>query len=138
MIEYGIAKIEGSDIESIKILLESMCKENKINKRSQDYKILFNNEKVFAKNNNVLFTSGSKKYMSFYGKLYLNKKNKIIETIYLEDKTVIFEAFKDTVLLIFGGVNNSTSIESEEDILYFYIAPKIMLDLQEPGKWQDL
>lgn len=137
MTQYSVSKIEGSDIESIKTLLEYMCKENRINQKSQDYKILFSNEKVFKKHNSVLFTSGSKKYLSFYGKLYLNKKNKISETIYLEDETITFEAFKDTVLIISGGVNNSTNVEDEENILYFYIAPKIMLDLQEPGKWQD-
>jgi hypothetical protein len=137
MTQYSVSKIEGSDIESIKTLLEYMCKENRINQKSQEYKILFSNEKVFKKHNSVLFTSGSKKYLSFYGKLYLNKKNKISETIYLEDETITFEAFKDTVLIISGGVNNSTNVEDEENILYFYIAPKIMLDLQEPGKWQD-
>jgi len=137
MTQYSVSKIEGSDIESIKTLLEYMCKENRINQKSQDYKILFSNEKVFKEHNSVLFTSGSKKYLSFYGKLYLNKKNKISETIYLEDETITFEAFKDTVLIISGGVNNSTNVEDEENILYFYIAPKIMLDLQEPGKWQD-
>jgi hypothetical protein len=137
MIEYSVLKKEGSDIESIKTLLDYMCKENKINQKSQDYKILFSNEKVFKKHNSVLFTSGSKKYLSFYGKLYSNKKNKISETIHLEDETVTFEVFDNTVLIIFGGVNNSTNVEEEESILYFYIAPKIMLDLQEPGKWQD-
>jgi|688.fasta_scaffold655378_2 hypothetical protein len=138
MTQYSVSKIEGSDIESIKTLLEYMCKENRINQKSQDYKILFSNEKVFNKHNSVLFTSGSKKYLSFYGKLYSNKKNKISETIYLEDETITFEAFKDTVLIISGGVNNSTNVEDEENILYFYIAPRVMLDLQEPGKWQDL
>jgi len=138
MIEYSISKIKGSHTESINALLEYMCKENKINKKSQDYKILFSNEKVFKKHNSVLFTSGSKKYLSFYGKLYLNKKNKIIETVYLDNGPISFEVFDNTVLIIFGGVNNSTNVEDEENILYFYIAPKVMLDLQEPGKWQDL
>ncbi len=138
MIEYSVLKKDGSDIESIKTLLECMCKENRINQKSQDYKILFSNEKVFKKNNSVLFTSGSKKYLSFYGKLYLDKKNKISETLYLENETITFEAFEDTILIISGGVNNSTNVEDEENILYFFIAPKVMLDLQEPGKWQDL
>jgi hypothetical protein len=136
--EYSVLKIENSNIESITTLLEYMCKENKINQKSQDYKILFSNEKVFKKNNSILFTSGSKKYLSFYGKLYLDKKNKISETIYLEDETITFEVFEDTVLIISGGVSNSTMVEDDENILYFYIAPKVMLDMQEPGKWQDL
>lgn len=138
MMEYSVLKIENSNIESITTLLEYMCKENKINQKSQDYKILFSNEKVFKKNNSILFTSGSKKYLSFYGKLYLDKKNKISETIYLEDETITFEVFEDTVLIISGGVSNSTMVEDDENILYFYIAPKVMLDMQEPGKWQDL
>lgn len=137
MIEYSVLKKEGSDIESIKTLLDYMCKENKINQKSQDYKILFSNEKVFKKHNSILFTSGSKKYLSFYGKLYSNKKNKIIETIHLKNETIAFEVFEDTALIIFGGVNNSTNVEEEENILYFYIAPKVMLEMQEPGKWQD-
>jgi hypothetical protein len=136
--EYSVLKIENSNIESITTLLEYMCKENKITQKSQDYKILFSNEKVFKKNNSILFTSGSKKYLSFYGKLYLDKKNKISETIYLEDETITFEVFEDTVLIISGGVSNSTMVEDDENILYFYIAPKVMLDMQEPGKWQDL
>jgi len=138
MMEYSVLKIENSNIESITTLLEYMCKENKITQKSQDYKILFSNEKVFKKNNSILFTSGSKKYLSFYGKLYLDKKNKISETIYLEDETITFEVFEDTVLIISGGVSNSTMVEDDENILYFYIAPKVMLDMQEPGKWQDL
>lgn len=138
MIEYNISKIDDSYIESIKTLLEYMCKENKINKKSQEYKILFSDEKVLKKHNSVLFTSGSKKYLSFYGKIYLNKKNKIIETIHLEDGPISFEVFDNTILIILGGINNSTNVEDEENILYFYIAPKAMLELQEPGKWQDL
>jgi len=138
MIEYSISKIKGSHTESINTLLEYMCEENKINKKSQDYKILFSNEKVFKKHNDILFTSGSKKYLSFYGKIYLNKKNKIVETIYLDNESIAFEVFNDTILIIFGGVSNSTSVEDEENVLYFYIAPKTMLELQEPGKWQDL
>ena len=35
MIEYSVLKKEGSDIESIKTLLDYMCKENKINQKSR-------------------------------------------------------------------------------------------------------
>jgi hypothetical protein len=138
MIEYSVAKINNSSIETIKYLLDFMCKKNKINKKKQNYKIFFSNEKIFSKNNDVLFTSGLKKYLSFYGKIYLNKKDKISETIYLQNEIVTFDALKDNVLIILGGVNNSTTVQNQEDIVYFYIAPSIMLDLQEPDKWEDI
>lgn len=136
MIEYFFAEIKDSKIESIKTLLEFMCKENKIYKERQNYKIYFNKEKIFTKHNNVLFTSGSKKYLSFYGKVYLNKNSKIIETVHLDDKNVVIHPLVNSVLIISGGVRNSTVVENEEDVLYFYIAPTLMLDMHEPKKWK--
>jgi hypothetical protein len=138
MIDYYFTEIKGSETESIKKSLIVLCKENNIYQERQDYKILFNKEKVFEKNNDVIFTSGSKKYLCFYGKIYLNKNNKIIETIYSNGHKIIIEPSKDSILIIVGGIENSTNVENQEDILYFYIAPSHLLELQDPTKWEDI
>lgn len=136
MINYFFAEINDSEIESIKTLLDFMCKENKIHKERQNYKIYFSTERIFIKHNNVLFTSGSNKSLSFYGKVYLNKDSKIIETIHLDDQDVVIHPYVNSILIMSGGVKNSTVVENEEDVLYFYIAPNLMLDMHEPDKWE--
>jgi hypothetical protein len=83
-----------------------------------------------------LFTSGSKKYLSFYGKVYLNKDSKIVETIHLDNQDIVIHPSVNSILIMSGGVKNSTVVENEEDVLYFYIAPTLMLDMHEPGKWE--
>ncbi len=138
MIDYIFAEIDNTEFESIQKVLGLMCKENNINQERQNYKILLSNEKLFPKNNNVLFTSGSKKYLSFYGKVYLNKDSRIVETVHLDNKDIIIEPSFNSLLIICGGTKNSTVVENEEDILYFYIAPSIMLDMQDHEKWQDI
>jgi hypothetical protein len=115
-----------------------MCKENKINYNKQEYKILFSNDKILFKNNSIKFTSGAKKYLSFYGKIYSDKKEKIIETIYFNDDLVNLEMQKDDLLIILGGIKNSTVVGQDEELLHFYVAPSYMLEMQDPEIWQNL
>jgi hypothetical protein len=138
MISYYFAEIVESEIKSIKTLLGFMCKENNINQERQNYKIFFSKEKVFPKNNDLLFTSGSKKTLSFYGKVYLSNNSKILETIYLDNQNLIFEPSSNSILILSGGVNNSTMVKNEEDVTYFYIAPTHLLGLQDPTKWENI
>lgn len=138
MTHYVFTEIESTEFESIQKILDAMCKENNINKERQNYKILINKEKIYPKYNNVLFTSGSKKYLSFYGKIYLSKNKKILETLYLDHQDIVLEPSKNSLLVILGGIINSTVVEKEEDVLYFYIAPSTMLNLHEPGRWKDI
>ena len=138
MINYVISNA-GSDIHStIKSLVQSVCKENKINYKKQDYNILFSNEKIFLKNNDIKFTSGSKNILSFYGKIYLNKKGKLIENIFLHDNTVQLEPKETDLIIISGGIDNSTVVEIDQDLLYFYVAPSSLLESQQPKLWQPL
>lgn len=138
MICYAFTEIENTEIESIQKVLRFLCKENKINQERQKYKILITKEKILPKHNDVLFTSGSKKYLSFYGKIYLNKNSKIFETVYIDNSSVVIEPSINSLLIILGGVNNSTSVQEEEEVLSFYIAPERMLDLQDPEIWKDI
>jgi hypothetical protein len=137
-VEYILAPINGDINNLIKDLVQQMCKYHKINYEKQEYRALFSNEDLLVKNNGVKFTSGSKKYLCFYGKVYLNKKNKIIESVYLQDGVVELEPKSTEMLLIFGGVDNSTVLENDEALLHFYIAPKYFLDLQDPLLWKPL
>jgi hypothetical protein len=136
--KYSIFNPDTNLIESITITLKAMCKENKINYEKQGYKILFSNEILFAKNNGVRFTSGSKKYLCFYGRSYSDKKGNISETIYLKDAPVTFNPENDRALLISGGIDNSTIVDNDENLLHFYIAPSSLLGLQDPDLWQNL
>jgi hypothetical protein len=115
-----------------------MCKENKINCERQEYKVLVSKETLFVKNNNVRFTSGSKKYLCFYGRSYLNKNGKITETIYLKDNLVTLNPDSNELLLISGGIDNSTVVDDDETLLHFYVAPSSLLGLQDPALWQNL
>jgi uncharacterized HAD superfamily protein len=132
-----------SDIEkdlnsTIKELVEYMCKENKINYKKQEYKLLFSNEKMLFENNNMKFTSGSKSDLSFYGKVYLNKNGKVVESIYLDGNVIEVEP-KDTELIImYGGTKNSTTVEVDQELPYFYVAPVYLLEMQDLKLWQDL
>jgi hypothetical protein len=136
--KYSIFNPDTNLIESITTTLKDMCKENKINYEKQGYKILFSNEILFSKNNGIRFTSGSKKYLCFYGRSYSDKKGNISETIYLKDAPVTFNPENDRALLISGGIDNSTIVDNDESLLHFYIAPSSLLGLQDPGLWQNL
>jgi hypothetical protein len=138
MIDFILSEIDGSESETIQVMLNRMCKENKINQERQNYKILFSDEKVYLRNNRVHFTSGSSKYLSFYGKIYINTSGKVIETVYSKNGTVGIEPPETSILMVYGGTNNSTVVENDESILHFYIAPSHMLDMQNPENWQSL
>jgi hypothetical protein len=138
VIEYIFAEVDNSELESIQKFLGFMCKENNISQKRQGYKILFKEEMLFPKDNDVLFTSGSKKYLSFYGKIYLSNNGKILETIHQDDQKTILEPSVNSLLIISGGVRNSTIVDSEESVKHFYIAPSHLLGLQDPEKWQDI
>lgn len=136
--KYSIFSLDSNLIESITVTVKTMCKENKINYEKQGYKILFSNETLFTKNNGIKFTSGSKKYLCFYGRSYSNKKENISETIYLKDGPIIFNPDNDKALLISGGIDNSTIVDNDENLLHFYVAPSSLLGLQDPDLWQNL
>jgi hypothetical protein len=138
MIHYSLSDIKDNINNTINLLVQDICKENKINHEKQNYKVLFSNEKILVKNNDIKFTSGVKKSLSFYGKVYLNKKGKIIESIYLEDKTIYLEPNNSSLLVMYDGVNNSTKVDIDEDLLHFYVAPSILLGMQDPLLWQTL
>jgi hypothetical protein len=138
MTYYSFTEIESTALESIQKVIGFMCKENNINQKRQNYKVLFNKEKLSPKYNDILFTSGSKKYLSFYGKIYLNQDSTALETIHLDNNDIVINPSANSLLVILGGIKNSTVVENEEDVLYFYIAPSTMLGMQDPEKWQDL
>lgn len=138
MTYYKLVEIKDSLLESIAKEIESICKENNINYKKQEYRILFCNEKVLYKNNGIRFTSGIKKYLCFYGKTYLNKTGKITESIDLENEIVNLDPESNDALIIFGGVDNSTLVEKDEELLHFYVAPTHLLGLQDPKLWQIL
>ena len=138
MIDYIFDNI-GNDLSGlIKTLAQTICKENNINYNKQNYKILLSNEKLFAKNNNVKFTSGSKKYLCFYGKAYLDNKGSIVENIHLPDGLVTIKPQNNSLLIMCGGIENSTVVENTEELLHFYVAPSHMLELQDPKLWRFL
>jgi hypothetical protein len=138
MIKYIVSDVVNSANVTIKTLVQSMCKENKVNYEKQKYNVLFSNEKMFIKNNDLKFTSGSKDILSFYGKIYLNKKGKLIENIFLDDNTVQIEPKETDIIVISGGVDNSTVVEIDQELLYFYVAPSYLLEAQQPNLWQSL
>lgn len=138
MTEYKIANIEDSIHKTINLIVQDICKENKINYQKQEYRVLFSNEKILVKNKDIKFTSGAKKSLSFYGKIYLNKKGKIIESIYLKDNIVQLEPKTKSLLIMCEGINNSTLVENDEILTYFYVAPQAFIKLQDPTLWQNL
>jgi hypothetical protein len=138
MIDYNVVNIEENAFSSVVDQVKFMCKNNNINYQKQQYKVLFSNEKIFYKNNNVKFTSGLKKYLCFYGKIYLNKKEKIIENIHLSNDLVTIIPDSNTLLIVSGGIDNSTIVVNDEEIMNFYVAPRHLLELQDPKLWQFL
>jgi hypothetical protein len=115
-----------------------MCKENNINYIKQDYKVLFSSETILTKQNDVRFTSGSKKNLSFYGKTYLNKKGNVIENIFVKDDVIQLEPKETDLIIISGGVDNSTVVDLDQELLYFYVAPSHLLQFQNAKLWQNL
>jgi hypothetical protein len=138
MISYSIININENIFNSIVHQVKFMCKENNINYEKQKYKILFSNEKIFYENNDVKFTSGIKKYLSFYGKVYLNKKETIVEKVHLENDLFVFTPENNDILIISGGIDNSTIVKNDEELLHFYVAPSNFLELQDLKLWQVL
>jgi hypothetical protein len=138
MIKYIVSNLGNDTNSTIKTLVQSICKENKINYEKQEYHVLFSNESMLLKNNDLKFTSGSKNILSFYGKIYLNKKGKIIENIFLHDDIIKLEPKETDLIVICGGVDNSTVVEIDQDLLYFYVAPSSLLKLQQSKLWQTL
>ena len=138
MINYVFTKNTEEVNKTIKSIVENMCKENKINYNKQNYMISFSDEQVLFENNGIRFTSGSKKLLSFYGKVYLDKNKKIIECIHVNEKGEFIEIEENGILVISGGIQNSTFIKNYEEIMHFYVAPKHMLNWQNPENWQTL
>jgi hypothetical protein len=138
MIYYKLVDIKDNINNTINFLVQDICKENNINYEKQDYKVLFSNEEILVKNNDIKFTSGSKKSLSFYGKIYSNKKGKIIESIYLKDEIVYLEPNSNSLLIIYDSTNNSSTVDNDESLLHFYVAPAILLKMQDPILWQNL
>ena len=138
MTDYVISNLENDTNDTINKIVKDMCKNNNINYEKQEYKILFCNEKMYLKNNETKFTSGSKKDLSFYGKVYSNKKGKVVENIFLDSGVVQVEPKENDLLVISGGVKNSTVVEIDQELLYFYIAPNSLLEAQKPNLWQSL
>ena len=138
MIFYNLIKVEDNIDKLINNLVKNMCKLNNINYDKQEYKILFSNEIDYFKNNDIKFTSGSKKYLCFYGKIYSNKKEKIIETLYMEDSLIKIEPKNDNILIMSGGIIHSTVVEHDEKIVYFYVAPSHLLEMHNPELWKKL
>jgi hypothetical protein len=138
MKEYSLVDLDNEVDIVIKKITQGLCKENSINYQKQQYRILFSSEDVFLKNNDIRFTSGLKKYLSFYGKVYLNKKGRIIENIHLQNNTITLEPNQNSLLVLSGGINNSTFVENDENLLHFYIAPNSMLGLQDQDLWKSL
>jgi hypothetical protein len=138
MIHYKIVDIKDNINSIINLLVEDICKENKINYQKQKYKVLFSNEKILVKDNDIKFTSGLKNSLSFYGKVYSNKKGRVVESIYLKDEIVHIEPNHSSLLIMYEGIPNSTKVDSDEDLLHFYVAPEILLKMQDPLLWQTL
>jgi len=138
MINYYLTAIDGNIDKTISKAVESICKANNINYKKQEYKILFSNQMLSFRNNDVVFTSGSKKYLSFYGRVHTNKNEKIIEKIYLENTLVTIDPPENSVLIMLGGVESSTEVNQDNDILHFYIAPSHLLELHDPSSWKTL
>lgn len=138
MKEYLLVDLNNEVDIVIKKITQVICKENSINYEKQEYKILFSSEDVFLKNNDVRFTSGLRKYLSFYGKVYLNKRGRIIENIHLQNNIVTIEPNQESLLILSGGIDNSTFVENDENLLHFYIAPNSMLGLQNQDLWKSL
>jgi len=136
MTEYKLVKIEDSINETITFIVQDICKENKINYEKQEYKVLFSNEKILVKNNDVKFTSGSKNSLSFYGKIYSNKRGRVIESIYLKDDAIHLEPNNNSLLIICEGIKNSTKVDDDQDLLHFYVAPANLIIMQDPSLWQ--
>jgi|688.fasta_scaffold233804_3 hypothetical protein len=138
MINYIVSDLGNETNSTIKTLVQSICKENKINYEKQEYHVLFSNESMLLENNDLKFTSGSKNILSFYGKIYLNKKGKIIENIFLDNETAKLEPQESDLIVIRGGIDNSTVVEIDQELLYFYVAPSSLLKSQQPNMWQTL
>ena len=138
MIQYKISDISDSVHNTINLTVQDICKENKINYQKQEYRILFSNEKILVKNKDIKFTSGARKSLSFYGKIYLNKKGKIIESIYLKDNLLQLEPKPNSLLIMCEGIDNSTLVENDEILTHFYVAPAALTRLQDPTLWQTL
>jgi hypothetical protein len=138
MTVYYTTTVDENINKSIRDAVEYLCKENNINYKKQEYKVLFSNEKLLLKNNNVVFTSGSNNYLSFYGKAYLDKNKNIVETVYLENSTATVNPTENSLLVIRGGVGNSTTVEEDKDVLYFYVVPNYLLKLHDQSSWQTL
>jgi hypothetical protein len=138
MTKYVFTKTNKDIKETIKLTVEDMCKKNRINYNKQNYMISFSEEQVLFKNNGTPFTSGSKKTLSFYGKIYSDKNKKIIECIHVDEKRDYVEIDGDGILVICGGIQNSTFIKHYEEITHFYVAPSGMLEWQNPENWETL
>lgn len=138
MTDYRLVNIKDNINNTINLLVQDICKENKINYEKQEYKVLFSNEKIFVKNNDIKFTSGAKKSLSFYGKVYSKKKGNVIESIYLKDEVIHLKVNNDSLLIMCEGIENSTEVDNDQELLHFYVAPGNLLIMQDPLLWQTI
>lgn len=136
MSNFKIVDNSTNYIDDIKKQIDILCIENNINKNRQNYKILILNEIIVP--NNLVFTSGSRKTLSFYGRVYIDTGKKIKEKIY-EGKTMQeFYLSPSSLIVIRGGTHSSTEIEENTQVLSFYVAPESMVSHLVLDNWQVL
>jgi hypothetical protein len=120
--------------KEIKNQVYLLCAENNININKQNYKILIFNETLKPSNN--IFTSGSRKTLSFYGRVYLDIDKKIKEKIYGSGVTQEFEILPNSLIIMSSGTHSSTELTEDVDILSFYVAPSSLVDSFHFDNWE--
>ena len=134
MTNFKIVSNDIDYIENIKNQIEILCIENNINKNKQNYKILILTETISP--NKMIFTSGSKKTLSFYGRVYLGTGNKIKEKIHEDETIKEFYLKPNSLIIIRGGTYSSTEVERDTQILSFYVAPSSMVSHLTLDNWE--
>jgi len=136
--QYSKTVIKNSLAETILEQVELMCIANNINKEKQHY-YLYVEEELFKKvNNDIPFVSGSRKYLSFYGRVYIEDGAIARESIFLQEEVRNVEVITKELIIICGGVKSSTNVKSDTKVLSFYIAPEHLLLGLDLSKWNKL
>jgi hypothetical protein len=123
-------------IEEIGNELKTLCIENNINYNKQNYKILIVEETL--KDSELIFTSGSSKTLSFYGRVYLDSDAQIVEKIHNQGGVDEHHMVRNSFIIISGGTKSSTRLSEDVQVLSFYIAPKSLIDGQFADNWKSV
>lgn len=117
----------------LKAEVENICKLNNINKDKQNYFVSAFKNTAKKLDNDQWYSTTTYRYLSIYGKLYLD--DVFVESFSSDEKTLNHTFNATDMFLALDHIENKTKVESDKDYIEFYVAPARLIQDFDCGTW---